>query len=60
MKTKSYTQEGGMQANHTRDERAQMEQESCDYLVRKYPHFVRHNSKKKSLFAELSLKVLRW
>lgn len=51
--TKSYTAKGGIQSNLTRDERAEAELESCDYLVRRYGHLIRHNTKKKSLFAEL-------
>jgi len=54
VKTKSYTQEGGMQAQHSQKERAKMERAACYYLVRRYPRLIRLNTKKKSLFTELS------
>ncbi len=53
--TKSYTAAGGIQSDLTREERAEAELASCDYLVRRYGHLIRHNTKKKSLFAELKL-----
>ena len=48
--TSSYTTEGGMDHNG----RDIHEKESCDYLVRRYPHFIKHNEKKKSMYSELS------
>ncbi len=53
--TKSYTATGGIQSDLSREERAEAELASCDYLVRRYGHLIRHNTKKKSLFAELKL-----
>lgn len=60
VKTRSYTQPGGMQATHSRGERAQMEQEACEWLVRKFPALLRHNPRKNSVFAELSFKKDPW
>jgi hypothetical protein len=53
-RTKSYTQAGGMQSDHSRDQRKAFEEEACAYLVKHYPDFIRHNLKKKSIFPELS------
>lgn len=55
VKTKSYTQAGGMQSDHTRAERHELEQAACDYLVKQYNGLVSHNTSKKSLHAELRL-----
>lgn len=60
VKTTSYVQEGGMQSQHSRDERAVFERAACDYLVQRYPHLLRHNTKKKSLFAELSFRPCKY
>lgn len=54
VKTDSYTQAGGMQADLAREQRLKAETESCAYLVRRYPHLLKLNTKKKSLFPELS------
>lgn len=56
VKTVSYTKAGGMQAELTREARAGTEAASCDWLVRKYPHLLEPNRKKKSLFDELRFK----
>lgn len=50
VRTNSYKTEGGMD----KENRARQEKESCDYLVRRYPHFIKHNTKKESMYAELS------
>jgi len=50
VRTNSYKTEGGMD----KDNRVRHEKESCDYLVRRYPHFIKHNTKKESMYAELS------
>lgn len=54
VKTVSYTKPGGIEATHGRDARARAEQASCEYLVRRYPHMLKLNEAKKSLFQELS------
>lgn len=59
-KTKSYTQEGGMQSDHSRDERRVLEEKACAYLVHRYPDFIRRNLKKKSLFPELSFSTKKF
>lgn len=53
--TASYTTEGGMD----KEDRAQHEVDSCNYLVRRYPHFIRHNTKKESMYKELSFKNVK-
>ena len=60
VRTKSYTQPGGMQSDHTRDERAMLETDACAYLVQRFPHLVRFNTRKKSLFPELSFAPCSW
>lgn len=59
VKTNSYTQKGGMQSQYSREERERLERESCEYIVRTWPHLIEHNLTKKSLFPELSFKKLR-
>lgn len=56
VRTTSYTAEGGMQADHSEDERARLERLACLNLVRRYPHLISLNVKKKSRFMELSFK----
>jgi hypothetical protein len=56
VRTNSYTQPGGMQADHTREARAELERVSCEYLVRRFPHMLEHNHTKPSMFAELRFK----
>lgn len=56
VKTKSYTQPGGLQSELTRDARTLAEQTACDYLVAHWPHLIEHNRSKQSLFAELKFK----
>ncbi len=57
--TKSYTAKGGIQSDLTREDRHAAELASCDYLVRRYGHLIKHNTKKKSLFAELRFARLK-
>ena len=47
--TNSYTTDGGMD----RDGRYEHERDSCNYLVTRYPHFIKYNKKKKSKYPEL-------
>ena len=54
-KTKSYTQKGGMQSDHSREERYAHERDAVDYMCKMWPHFVSENVKKKSIFPELNL-----
>jgi hypothetical protein len=37
-------------------QRAELERQSCEYLVRRFPHLIEPNTTKKSLFAELRFK----
>ena len=55
VKTKSYTQAGGIQSDYTRDQRHALEQAACNYLVDRFRGLVSHNTTKKSLHAELRL-----
>lgn len=55
--TKNYVVPGGMQ--EVRMKRAQMEQESVNYLTTKYPHLCKPNTSKKSQYAEMSLKTFK-
>jgi len=57
--TKSYEEEGGMQSNHSHEERALLEDEACDNLVRRFPELLDHNFNKKSIFSELRLRYRR-
>lgn len=52
-KTRSYTAPGGMQSDLSREQRAAAESAACAYLVRRYGHLIKLNTKKASLFAEL-------
>lgn len=48
--TTSYTLAGGMD----REGRKEAENASCEYLVKRYPHFIKFNDKKESMYRELS------
>jgi hypothetical protein len=52
-KTKSYTQAGGMQANHSKEARALIEATSVEYLTKRFPHLLQRKDKKTSPFAEM-------
>lgn len=54
--TVNYTQPGGLATHMNHEARTGAEQRACDYLVKKWPHLVEHNTKKASLYAELKLK----
>lgn len=55
--TNSYNNEGGMQEDHTRDERREMEDKACDNLVARFPELLDHNFfKESSPFAELRMR----
>lgn len=56
VQTKSYNQEGGIQAEMGSDVRAEKEQEACDYLVKTYPTLCAHKPKRSSPFAEIKFK----
>lgn len=55
VKTKSYTQEGGMQSDYTLEARHIVEQTACDYLVKRFDGLVAANKTKQSLHPELRL-----
>lgn len=57
--TKNYKTAGGLQ--EMRDQRGLMEQNACQYLVRRFPHLVEVNEKKSktSIYMELKLKTIR-
>lgn len=52
-KTKSYTAKGGMQANHTKDQRAALEEQAVAALVERFPLLLQRKHKKTSPFAEM-------
>lgn len=56
VKTNSYTQAGGLQAEHERAARADLERLSVAELCRRWPHLLTKNEKKQSLFEEVSLR----
>jgi hypothetical protein len=53
VKTNSYSAAGGMQADHTREERFALERASCEALVYRFPLLLERNRKKDSPFDEL-------
>lgn len=53
VKTLSYVNEGGMQADHTMEERREIEREACDNLVERFPDLLDYNLNKNSPFSEL-------
>lgn len=53
--TKSYINEGGMQSNHTREERYALEEKACDSLVHRFPELVDYNFHKESIYPELRI-----
>lgn len=56
VKTASYTQAGGMQADHSREERLALEEKSVAYITETWPHLIERNTKKESIFPEMSFK----
>jgi len=56
VKTKSYTQSGGMQDDYTNAVRAEMESHSVKELCRKWPHLFSAKKKNTSPFAEVQCK----
>lgn len=54
IRTKNYRNAGGMQADL--DRRQAMEEESVAWLCARYPHLIRRNEKKKSLYPEVLLR----
>ncbi len=59
VKTKSYVNDGGMQSDHTRKERRELEDKACDNLVARFPELLDHNFNKESIFSELRIRYRR-
>lgn len=58
--TKSYVNDGGMQADHTKSERAALEEKACINLVARFPELLDHNfNKESSPFSELRMRYIR-
>lgn len=55
--TKNYTIPGGMQ--EIKAQREQVEEDSVNYLTKKYPHLCKPNINKKSMYAEMSLTQMK-
>lgn len=53
VRTKSYTQSGGMQSDMGTDGRRDCEAAACAYLCKRFPYLLSLNKKKKSIFEEL-------
>lgn len=51
-KTSNYTNKGGMQ---TMSDRATLEQQSCDNLVKRYPQYIAYKNGTKSMYCEIKL-----
>ncbi|MGA1199829.1 MAG: hypothetical protein ACO36I_25320, partial [Candidatus Latescibacterota bacterium] len=49
----SYRLEGGMQADHSHEQRAEAEEVSVQYLTSRYPHLIARKKKASSPFAEM-------
>lgn len=58
-KTASYTTPGGMQADHSREDRAKLEAAACAALLAEFPRMLRPNPKRTSPFPELTFLRIR-
>lgn len=60
VKTKSYTQVGGMQSDMDKDQRRAAEAKSCEYLLQRFPHLLASKVKKTSPFPELRFQACKY